>query len=108
MKLKDDLVLLEETTKKKEVSKELVEEIYTKILFYQHERFIHLVVTFFVGISCILFLLGFLQFELLPLLILFLLTLCLLIPYIFYYYTLENGVQKLYDYYFQIREKSSK
>lgn len=79
------------------------EEVLQWIRFYQHERFVHLIVTFFVGISCILFLLGTLAFELLGLLLLFIITLCLLIPYIFYYYYLENNVQKLYDIYFEIK-----
>lgn len=80
------------------------EEVLQWIRFYQHERFIHLIVTFFVGISCVLFLLGTLAFELLGLLLLFIITLCLFIPYIFYYYYLENNVQKLYDIYFEIKK----
>lgn len=80
------------------------EEVLQRIRFYQHERFIHLIVTFFVGISCVLFLLGTLAFELLGLLLLFIITLCLFIPYIFYYYYLENNVQKLYDIYFEIKK----
>lgn len=101
--IEDYIKYLEERIEKKQTNKALAEEVITRIEFYQHERFIHLIVTFFTGISCVLFLLGFVAFELIPLLILFVLTLCLFIPYIFHYYTLENGTQKLYDLYFEIK-----
>lgn len=105
LKLKDYIKELEEKIEKKRLEKNLEEEVYTWILFFQHERLIHLIVTFFTGISCILFLLGTLYFETLYLLLLFIITACLFIPYIFHYYHLENGVQKLYDIYFEIKHK---
>ena len=101
--IEDYIKYLEEKIEKKQTSKALAEEVITRIEFYQHERLVHLIVTFFTGISCVLFLLGFVAFELIPLLILFVLTLCLFIPYIFHYYTLENGTQRLYDLYFEIK-----
>ena len=85
-----------------------VEDILTKIKFFQHERLIHLIVTAFVGTCCVLFLLGFMHFENIGVGILFLITLCLFIPYIFHYYTLENGVQRLYDLYFEIKNKEKR
>ena len=94
---------LEEEIKSKKIESN-PEDILEWIQFYQHERLIHLIVTFFVGIGCILFLLGTLAFEMITLLLLFLLTLCLFIPYIFYYYYLENNLQKLYDIYFEIKK----
>ena len=94
---------LEQLIKNNQTTKELAEEVYTWILFFQHERLVHLIVTFFSGIGTILFLFGFLTFENIPILLLFLVTLCLFIPYIFHYYYLENGVQKLYDLYFDIK-----
>lgn len=97
---------LEEKVKKGKMEKDLAEEVLTKIQFYQHERLVHLIVTFFTGIGCILFLLGFIAFEMIPLLLLFLITICLFIPYIFYYYYLENNVQKLYDIYFDIKKET--
>ena len=103
-RLEDYIKELEEKIEKKDIKKGLSQDVLTKIKFFQHERFIHLVVTTFVGISAILFLLGFLAFEMLPLLLLFIITLCLFIPYIFHYYTLENGTQKLYDLYFEIKD----
>ena len=108
MKKKFELYIeeLEEKIKNDKIEKDLAEEVLTKIQFYQHERLVHLIVTFFTGIGCILFLLGFIAFEMLPLLLLFLVTICLFIPYIFYYYYLENNVQKLYDIYFDIKKET--
>ena len=105
-KLEDYINELEEKVKKEKIDKDLREEVLTKIQFYQHERLVHLIVTFFTGIGCVLFLLGFTALEMLPLLFLFLITLALFIPYIFYYYYLENNVQKLYDIYFEIKKKT--
>ena len=104
IKLKDYIRELEDKIEKKEIEKDLSEEVLAWIRFFQHERFIHLLVTIFVGISTVLFLLGFLFFENIPLLLLFIITLCLFIPYIFHYYYLENGVQALYDLYFEIKK----
>lgn len=104
IKLKDYIKELEEKINHKKIEKEEIENLYTWILFFQHERLVHLIVTFFTGISTILFLLGLLYFSTIPLLLLFLITLFLFIPYIFYYYYLENGVQKLYDLYFQAKK----
>ena len=61
------------TPEKAETAKK---ELLIQIGFFQHERLIHLIV-----------------------LVLSLLFLVLLIPYIRHYYLLENGVQKLYEYY---------
>ena len=106
--LNETIQELEDKIKKKDISKDLAQDVLTKIQFFQHERLVHLIVTFFTGISCILFLLGFIALEMIPLLLLFVLTLLLFIPYIFHYYTLENGTQKLYDIYFEIKEMSKK
>ena len=95
---------LEEKLKNNQVNKELPEEVYTWILFFQHERLVHLIVTFMTVMGTILFLIGFLALENIGLFLLFLITLCLFIPYIFYYYYLENNVQKLYDIYFDIKK----
>ena len=94
---------LEEKIESKDFSKDLKDEALTNIQFFQHERLVHLIVTFMTGVAAILFLLGYLITEVMPLLLLFFVTLLLFIPYIFHYYTLENGVQKLYDLYFKIK-----
>ena len=104
IKLKDYIHDLENS---KKATKEELESLYTWILFFQHERLIHLIVTFFTGIGTILFLFGALYFSNIGILLLFILTLCLFIPYIFHYYYLENGVQRLYDLYFDLKKKNS-
>ena len=103
LKLSNYISELENKIKSNEIDKDLAEEVLTTIGFFQHERFVHLLVTVFVGISCILFLLGSLHFGLIGLFLLFLITILLFIPYIFHYYYLENGTQKLYDLYFEIK-----
>ena len=97
----DELENLKEIKDKERLLKNLL----IQIKFFQHERFVHLLVTVFVGISAILFLIAFISLEKIGFGLLFLLTLCLFIPYIFHYYYLENGVQKLYTIYFEIEEK---
>ncbi|MBQ2639362.1 MAG: hypothetical protein IJF92_01160 [Bacilli bacterium] len=104
-KLYDYIKQLEKKIKNKELDKNLSEEVYTWIVFYQHERLIHLIVTFFVGISMIIILIAGLYFQELLILIMFLILLLLFIPYIIHYYFLENGVQKLYDLYFKTIKK---
>ena len=75
------------------------DNILINIKFYQHERLIHFLVVFLTGIYMILFFLSFLLLENILLFILFLITLFLFIPYILYYYYLENNIQKLYEIY---------
>lgn len=103
--LNDYIIDVEKKTESSRQTKDLANEILTEITFFQHERLVHLIVTFFTGIGTILFLLGFLYFENFFLLVLFLLTLLLFIPYIFHYYFLENGVQKLYNLYRKASKK---
>lgn len=104
IKLNEYIEYLEKKLNSKDIEKNLSEEVYTWILFFQHERLVHLIVTFFTGISSILFLLSFISLENIGLGLLFIITFCLFIPYIFHYYYLENGVQKLYDLYFNIKK----
>ena len=74
-------------------------ELLIKIGFFQHERLIHLIVTVLFALMTILvFILGVTDFALWTG-VLLLLLLALLIPYIKHYYLLENGTQKLYEYY---------
>ncbi len=96
---------IKELEKKKNLSKEELEQVLIKIKFFQHERLIHLIVTVFVGIVACLFLLGFLALENVLLFILFILMIILFIPYIFHYYFLENNVQRLYKIYDNLKEK---
>lgn len=96
---------IKEQESKKDFSKEDLDDLLTWISFFQHERLVHLIVTFFTGISAILFLIAALTLENIGLALLFLILLLLFIPYIFHYYTLENGVQKLYDIYYDKKKK---
>jgi len=99
IKLHDYIKSLDEGTEKIDIN---------YILFFQHERLVHLIVTFFVGIAMVLFFVGFLITQNILVFLIFILLLCLFIPYIFHYYYLENNVQKLYDYYLQSKRITKK
>ncbi len=74
-------------------------ELLVQIGFFQHERLVHLIVTVLFALMTILvFLYTMLEFSVWAG-VLLLLLLALLIPYIKHYYLLENGTQKLYQYY---------
>lgn len=77
------------------------EQLLIQIQFFQHERLVHLIVTVLFAILtvCSIFITLVASDYLPPLLILDLLFFSLLIPYIYHYYILENGVQTLYSYY---------
>lgn len=81
------------------LTKEDLENHLRQIGFFQHERLIHLIVTVFTGIIAVLCLLFGLLTQNLSLLLLFILLLCLFVPYILHYYLLENNVQKMYEQY---------
>jgi len=89
------------------LSKELLDmeicSLWEWILFFQHERLIHLLVTLLFSILTFLSLSVFIITGFLPVIVLFLLFVVLLVPYIFHYYHLENGVQQLYDLYDQLK-----
>lgn len=91
------------TEKKSLTAEETIRErkqLLTQIQFFQHERLIHLIVTALFALLTVMCILVTLLVPQQPiLLILDILLLILLIPYIGHYYRLENGVQKLYDYY---------
>lgn len=74
-------------------------DLLTQIGFFQHERLIHLIVTVLFATLTVLMLFGCLTWPSIPIYILTVLIISLLIPYIRHYYYLENGVQKLYEYY---------
>ncbi len=77
----------------------LRQQALVQIGFFQHERFIHLIVTMTFAIVTIMTLLGICVTGYMPLVALMVLLLVLLIPYIRHYYILENGTQTLYRYY---------
>ncbi|MDD2483263.1 MAG: hypothetical protein PHE32_01140 [Candidatus Shapirobacteria bacterium] len=66
------------------------------IKFMQHERLIHLLVTLAFGILFVISMMFSLVCSSWLLMVVDFLLLILLVPYIFHYFRLENGVQKLY------------
>ncbi|MFA6463126.1 MAG: hypothetical protein WCT51_03685, partial [Candidatus Shapirobacteria bacterium] len=66
------------------------------IRFIQHERLIHLLVTLTVAILFMISMMFSLIYQFLFLFLVDFLLLVLLVPYIFHYFKLENGVQKMY------------
>ena len=84
-----------------------IEELLINISFFQHERFVHLIVTVFVGIITMMVFLFYFLIENLLLIVLGFILLCLFVPYIFHYYYLENGVQELYRIYWKLKETKS-
>jgi hypothetical protein len=66
------------------------------IKFMQHERLIHLLVTLAFGIKFVVVMIFSLIYPRMILFVVDGLLLVLLVPYIFHYFKLENGVQKMY------------
>ena len=86
-----------------EMTREQLASMLVSIGFFQHERLIHLLVTLAFAVMTILALVASLsQFYCLPLFVLFLV---LEVPYVFHYYRLENGVQKLQRMYREAEER---
>ena len=85
-----------------------LQDLLTQISFFQHERLIHLLVTLMFGL---LFVMGMLYVAAFPSPAVFALDFCILVllfPYIKHYYTLENGVQRLYAYYDRLWKRMEK
>ncbi|MCM1298640.1 MAG: hypothetical protein NC203_04945 [Firmicutes bacterium] len=83
--------------------RELKESMNMNIGFFQHERLIHLIITMTFAVMTVLSLsMTLQQVYLLPL---FVLILALTVPYVFHYYFLENGVQKLQRLYNELEER---
>lgn len=98
----DDLL----KNKKIENIDDVIDKHLIKISFYQHERFIHLIVTaLFATFSLISFFFTLINPSL-GLLLLCLMFIVLLIPYILHYYLLENNVQKMYVQYDELVRRS--
>lgn len=91
-----DRLLAENSTEDMEAVKK---EHLNQIAFMQHERLMHLIVT--VLFSLLLFItIGILTYtNNITYCFLTVLLLALLVPYIFHYYFLENGIQKMYRQY---------
>ena len=74
----------------------LLSYMHRWLLYFQHERLIHLIVTVLFAICDFISFGLFVLTEKWNLLPLLLLVTVLLVPYIFHYFYLENGVQRLY------------
>ena len=91
------LKYINEFIKKVEEENVSKEEILIKINFFQHERFIHLIITLFYAIIALIFL-GLISISyifIISTIPLFIFLIC----YIIHYFKLENRVQYLYRLY---------
>ena len=82
-----------------------IEDVKTKISFFQHERLIHLIVTMFFTLFAIMF--TFISFYT-NIIYSYIITLILYVFVVFYvlhYYYLENSVQKLYKIFDKLNRK---
>lgn len=78
------------------------EDMLIQIGFFQHERLVHLIVTVTFALLAVVGLIFVCLDGSMGSLALEVLFIILLIPYIRHYYILENGVQRLYEYYDKI------
>lgn len=97
-----------EEGEKPEDKEGFLKEMLIQIGFFQHERLIHLIVTVLFALLAVVSILASLLIQEVAVLVLCFMFFVLLIPYIRHYYILENGVQKLYGYYDEIRDKKQK
>lgn len=89
----------DESSMEQQKKKLQMEDLLIQIQFFQHERLIHLIVTITFALLTMMAMLGTLFVPQPALFALVVLLLVLLVPYVRHYYILENGVQKLYQYY---------
>ena len=86
----------------KKIKDDVITNHLLKISFFQHERFIHLLVTLFYALIYLVFMgLGFIHYIFF---IIAFILLIFLICYIIHYFHLENGVQYLYKQYDKMRK----
>ena len=101
-KYMDDYIKYVDANKKKENS----EEMLVKIIFFQHERLIHLIITLFYVLMFLIFLvlISISYIFIVPSIIL----MFFVIFYIIHYFRLENGVQYLYKLYDDVTKNDKK
>ena len=99
---------VEEKINSKKVDKALIDDLLLKISFFQHERLIHFLVTMLVAIITVILLVTSMFIDNIFILLLILIFVCLLVPYIFHYYILENRVQYMYNLYDNLKDKIKK
>ena len=90
----------------KEIKQDFIKKHLIKIDFFQHERFIHLLVTLFYAVIFLIFMgLSYIHWIFLPIALILMI---FLICYVLHYFHLENGVQYLYKQYDKMLERSNK
>ena len=90
--------------KEKKISEEIIKIHLIKIGFFQHERFIHLMVTLFYALFFLIFsALGFVHYMFFSVALILMI---ILLFYIVHYFHLENGVQYLYKQYEKMLDKN--
>lgn len=87
------------TKQTKEEWEKAVEDHLVQIEFFQHERLIHLLVTLTFAILTVATFLVIVVTGYFYLILLFAAFLVLLVPYVWHYFVLENGVQEMYRQY---------
>lgn len=93
-----DNLIKEGKITKKDIDRHLI-----KIKFFQHERLVHLFVTLFYAFMFLISLV--LSTYIWSFVFVSIILICFLIPYIMYYFFMENNVQYLYVQYDQMIEK---
>ena len=99
---------VEDKFNSKKMDKSFYDDLLIKISFFQHERLIHFLVTMLVGIITVMLLITSMFVDNIFIVILLLIFICLLIPYLFHYYFLENKVQYLYSLYDSVKDRINK
>ena len=84
---------------KKNANQDFIDKHLIKIDFFQSERLIHLIVTITsVIVEIVSFLIGVALSNIYCIIIGYMI-MCFVVPYIYHYFLLENGVQKMYRQY---------
>lgn len=105
--LKQTDALINDQTKRAPKDWELlIKEHLIQISFFQHERLIHLLVTLAFALMTVATLITIIITGYMYLILLFVLLMVLLVPYVFHYFILENGVQKMYEQYDRMKQLS--
>lgn len=104
LKMTNELLLTQMSPQEWEAA---AKEHLVQISFFQHERLIHLLVTLCfaimtVGTFLVIAVTGYIYLT-----ALFVLLLVLLVPYVWHYFVLENGVQEMYRQYDEMKSKSN-
>ena len=87
---------------------DIIDKHLIKIKFFMHERHMHFLVTMLFALMTLITFFYTLSNFSLGLFLLTIMFLVLLVPYIFHYYKLENGVQYMYEQYDSLLQMKNK